>query len=242
MFMKKGTRSFLFTLLAVAAMGSQSNAQEAMTIKIDPLKKSIDAGIKMEPGDIIEVMDVKGQIWASGPGGGGGGKTFTGSPNIPNTPGYANSYQYAKATPHSLVAYVGNPSNHFQIRKSIFQAAPIAGNLFFAFNDNAPHYGDNKGEWLVTYRIIKKAKICSSESGARLNFEWVNKTGAPITISWINFQCKEETPKPVKPNEAYSGNTAVGHVFRIRDAKNNEIGLVTVEPTSAKVDILPKKS
>jgi len=239
MFTKKMFTIFAIALFSLICAASEISAQ---TIKIDPLKKSIDTGVRMEPGDIVEVMEVNGQIWVNGPGGGGGGTSYTGSPGIPNIPGHQNSYQYSKATPHSLVAYVGNPGNHYQVRKSVFQAASNAGNLFFGFNDNADNYGDNKGGWDVTYRIVKKAKICSIESGTRLRFAWINKTGAPITVSWINDKCVEEAPQTFQPNDKFSGETSVGHIFRIRDAKSKEeIGLITVEATSKNVDIFPKK-
>lgn len=238
---KKMFRIFVITLLTSICALKEINAQDTRTITIDPKKKVVDTGVKLEVGDIVEVSNVTGSVWVNGPGGGGGGVSFTGSPNIPNIPGHQNSYQFSKATPHSLVAYVGNIKNHYQVRKSIFHTAPVAGNLFFAFNDNMDFYGDNTGAFTATYRVIKKTKICTTNSGPELNFSWINKTGAPITISWINDKCVEESPKTVQPNESYGGKTYIGHIFRIRDAKSNqEIGLITVENTSAKVDILPR--
>jgi hypothetical protein len=239
MFTKKMFTIFVIALFSFISTTSEIKAQDSKTIKVDSTKKAVDTGVKLEPGDIVEVTNVTGQVWVSGPADGSGGVSFTGNSNIPNIPGYANSYQFSKATPHSLVAYVGNTKNHYQVRKSIFHTAPVAGNLFFAFNDNMTHYDDNKGVFDVTYKIIKKAKICSVDSGPELNFSWVNKTGAPITVSWINFKCVEEAPQTVQPNASYGGKTYIGHIFRIRDAKSKqEIGLVTVEPSSAKVDIL----
>lgn len=243
MFTKKMFTIFAIALFSFIYATSDINAQEQKTIKIDPLKKSIDTGVKMELGDIVEVIEVKGQIWVNGPGGGGGGKSLTGSPGTPNIPGHQNSYQYSKATPHSLVAYVGNPGNHYQVRKSIFQAASNAGNLFFGFNDNADNYGDNKGGWDVTYRIVKKAKICTFNSGPQLTINWTNKSGADVTVNWINDKCVENQPgQLLKSNDSFGLKTSVGHIFRIRDAKTKEeIGLITVEATSTQVDIFAKQ-
>ena len=240
---RKNVRLFIFAFVALISVGSQIIAQEVKTIKIDPLKKSIDTGVTLQPGDMVEVQQVTGQVWYSGTGKGPGGVEYTGSPNVPNIPGDANSYQFSKATPHSLVAFVGNINNHYQIRKSILQKAPVAGNLFFAVNDNMQWYGDNKGGLDVTYKIVRKAEVCNYKTGAELSFAWTNKTGAPITVSWLNGKCIDEPPKTVQPNAAYSGTTYIGHMFRIRDEKTKEeIGFITVEKSSEKVDILKKKN
>ena len=237
----KNARSLIFVFVVLISVGSQITAQEVKTIKIDPTKNSIDTGVRLQPGDMVEVTQVTGKIWVSGPGNGPGGVDYTGSPNIPNIPGAANSYQYSKATPHSLVAYVGNMNNHYQVRKSILQTATVAGNLFLGFNDNMTMYGDNKGGWDVTYKIIRKAEVCNYKSGPQLKFTWTNKTGAPITVSWVNFKCQDDPPKTVQPNATYDGLTYIGHMFRIRDERTKEeIGFITVEQTSAKVDILKK--
>jgi hypothetical protein len=234
MFTKKIFSFFVIALFSFICAASEINAQETKTIKVDAKMKSVDTEVKLEPGDIVEVTDVKGtpQFNESK------GFDYNGNPTNPVTP----TYEYNKAGTYSLVAFVGNKNNHYQVRKSIFATAPVSGNLFFAYNDESHRYSDNKGAFDVTYRIIKKAKICSTDSGARLDFAWINKTGAPITISWINFECVEQPPETFQPNEVYRGNTGVGHLFRVRDAKSKaEIGLITVEATSKNVDILPMK-
>jgi hypothetical protein len=234
MFTKKMFTIFAIALFSFICAASEINAQETKTIKVDAKMKSVDTGDKLEPGDIVEVTDVKGtpQFNESK------GFDYQGNQSNPVTP----TYEYNKAGTYSLVAFVGNKNNHYQVRKSIFATAPVSGNLFFAYNDESNRYSDNKGAFDVTYKIIKKAKICTVDAGSELDFSWVNKTGAPITVSWINYKCAEEAPQTVQPNASYRGTTYIGHIFRIRDAKSKEeIGLINVEATSKSVDIFPKK-
>lgn len=239
--LKKNAAAFAFVFAAVTLTGSQSDAQEVKTVKIDPTKESIDTGVLLQPGDLVQVTQVTGKNSFSGPGTGPGGVDYLGSPGTPNIPGLQNSYRYSKATPHSLVAYVGNANNHYQVRMNILQTAPAAGNLFFGLNDNMTMYGDNKGGLEVTYKVIRKAEACNYKSGPQLDFTWTNKTGAPITVSWVNGSCQEEAPKTVQPNDTYGGKTYLGHLFRIRDEKTKaEIGTITIEQASAKMDILKK--
>ncbi len=228
--------ALIATTLVVLLSASATHAQGPQTIKIDPTKKSVDTGVQLAPGDIVEVVDVKGSVWVSGPGGGGNGVTYQGNENTKPSTSY---YEYAKATPHSLVAFIGDKTNHYQVRRNIFTEAATSGNLFFAFNDGSAHYNDNKGAFDVTYRVIKKAKVCSPASGERLPISWLNKTGIPVRVNWINFDCKEETSnRLIQPNGVFGGETAVGHLFRVRDEKGADLGVITVEKTSSNVNIV----
>ncbi len=234
MFTKKIVTLFVITLFAFISAASEIKAQDVKTIRVDATKKSVDTGVKLEPGDIVEVTDVKGTPQFNET----KGFDYKGNPSNKVDP----TYEYIKADTYSLIAFFGNKNTHYQVRKSIFATAPTGGNLFFAYNDQSNRYTDNKGGFDVTYKIIKKAKVCTVDAGAELNFKWINKTGAPITVSWINYKCVEQTPKRVEPNAPYEGKTYIGHIFRVRDDKSKEeIGLINVEPTSANVDILPKK-
>lgn len=237
MYTKKIVTLFVFALVVLISVASESKAQTPQTVKVDPTKFKTDTGVKMDAGDIVEVIDVKGTVWLSGPGGGGGGVTYRGNEKAPLSPTY---YEYPAAVPSSLVGFIGDKKNFFQIRMDIFTEAKTNGNLFFAFNDGTAHYFDNKGGFEVTYRIIKKAKICSPQSGNRLPIKWVNKTGKPIMVHWIGFDCKEGPGKLVQPNGIYGGETSVGHIFRLRDEKGADLGLISVESYSTNVDITIK--
>ena len=66
----------------------------------------------------------------------------------------------------------------------------------------------------------------------------VNKTAGHITVNWIDFVGKEQpSDRRIEPNKVFDGETAVGHIFRVRDSKGAEIGLIEVEATSEKVNI-----
>lgn len=237
MFTKKIVSLLVFTLVIFISAASETNAQETKTIKVDPTQKAVDTGVKLNSGDIVEITEIKGKVWVSGPGGGGGGVTYAGNQNTKPSTSY---YHFPEATPHSLVAFVGDKKNHYQVRKNIFTEAKTSGNLFFAFNDGTPHYGDNKGSFDVTYRVIRKDKVCSPPTRDRVNIKWINKTGKPIRVNWINFKCQEEkSDRLIQPNGVFDGYSFVGHIFRVRDDKTNEdIGLITVESKVANFDIV----
>lgn len=234
--MSRKNFTLITTTLVVLFSASAMQAQSLQTIKIDPTKASVDTGVQMEPGDIVEVVDVKGSVWVSGPGGGGGGVTYQGNQNTKPSTSY---YEYAKATPHSLVAFIGNKGNHYQVRRNIFTEAGTSGNLFFAFNDGSQHYKDNSGAFDVTYRVIKKAKVCSPSTGDQLPIEWTNKTGIPVRVNWINYDCQEETSdRVIQPDGVFSGLTYVGHLFRVRDEKGADLGVITVDKSSSNINIV----
>ncbi len=242
MSLKQSPAFVAFTFAALLGVAAESHAQ-VKKIHVDFTKKSIDTGVKLDAGDIVEVTEISGTVQHNrgGKGHGPEGSTEKLSPTY---------HLYANAQPGTLLAYVGDAKSHYQVRKSIFAEAKSAGNLYFAINDAKDHYNDNAGGFDVTYRVIKKAMVRSPQAPAattkagakpvvKLNIQWVNKTGGPITVNWINFAGNEEkSDRTIAPNEVYGGSTFVGHLFRVRDAKGTQIGLITVEPTSEKVDIL----
>lgn len=244
MFKKKIAALFLLTLIVFISAASQIHAQEPKTVKIDAKVQFVDTGIKIDAGDIIEVVDITGQAWVSGKGGGPGGKKYAGTEKPSTSNG--QYFLYPNATEHTIVAFVDKKdyrTNAYQVRKNIYTQASNAGNLFFAFNDGYDHYGDNSGEFNVTYRIIKKAKVCSETTGKRLPIKWINKTGMPVRVNWINFDCKEETSASlIQPNGVFSGETEVDHIFRVRSEKGADIGLIRVESNSQNVDINLEKN
>lgn len=247
MFTKKMLTIFVFTLVIFIFAAADINAQETKTIKVDAKAQFVDTGVKFNVGDITEVIDINGQAWVSGKGGGAGGKKYAGTEK-PST-GNGQYFLYPNATEHSLVAFVDKKDyriNAYQVRKNIYTQAASSGNLFFAFNDGYDHYGDNSGEFNVTYRIIRKAKVCSETTGKRLPIKWVNKTGIPIRVNWINFDCfdcKEETSgRVIQPNGIFDGETEVNHIFRVRSEKGADIGLIRVEDNSKNVEINLEKN
>lgn len=231
--MKNAAYTLVAAPVFVASLILPVQAREPMKVAVDSRQKAVDTHVKIEKGDIIEVIDITGSIAVSK---NAPGVSYAGNQNIKPSTDY---YAFAKATPHSLVAYVGSPGHHYQVRKNIFTEAVASGNLFFAFNDGSQHYHDNSGEFQVTYRVIKKEKICSPSSNAKLNIAWTNKTGVPVRVNWINHACVEEpSARLIAPDAAFTGQTYVGHLFKVRDEKGTDHGLITVETTSTKVNIV----
>ena len=223
-----------FTLVMLLGVAADSGAQ-VRTIKVDATKKSVDTGVKLDVGDRVEVTAVSGQVYMNRPPKPENATTFEGWTQF--KPG-EHTCVFANATPSSLVGYIGDPKSYYQVRKSIYVEAKAAGNLFFAVNDQPLSYGDNSGEFVVSYKIIKKELIRSRDLGGKLRFAWVNKTDGPITVNWIDQAGKEEKAKlTIAPSKVFDGDTYVGHIFRVRDTKGAEIGLIEVEATSEKVDI-----
>jgi hypothetical protein len=235
----KSSTALVALAFAVLLGNASESAAQATKIRVDFTKKSIDTGVKLDPGDIVEVTEISGTVQHNrgGKGHGPEGSTEKLSPSY---------HLYANAQPGTLLAYVGDAKNHYQVRKSIFAEAKSAGNLFFAINDAKDHYHDNAGGFDVSYRVIKKAMVRSPSApaaakkpAAKLDIQWVNKTGGPITVNWIDTSGTEKkSAETIAPNKIFAGSTYVGHLFRVRDAKGAQIGLITVEPTSSKVDIL----
>ncbi len=236
MFTKKIFTLFVITFFFIISAASEINAQEIKNLKVDSKLKMVDTGVTINEGDIVEVIDVTGNVKLSGPANGKGGITFEGNKNTEKSTDY---FEFANAAEHSLVMWIGNKAKHVQARKLIAIEANASGNLFFALNDGSKHYGDNSGEFNITYKIIRKKDLCSSRTNEKVNIKWVNKTGEPIRVHWFNFNCQEEaTTKVVQPNEVFEGISYAGHIFRVRDDKTkSDLGLIVVEPAKSNFDI-----
>ncbi len=240
MFTKKNLSFFVITLFASNYSVSQVNAQETNTITVEVVanKPAVDSNITIEKGDLIQITDIKGEVAVSGDLIPGNGVTYKGNKNTKPSTSY---YQYPNATPHSLVSYIGDSNNHYQVREGIYTEAETSGNLFFGFNDGSRHYGDNKGKFVVTFNVLNKAKLCSPPSSEKVVIQWVNTTGVPIRVNWINFECKEEkSDRLIQPNGIFDGITYVGHLFRVRDEEKGgaDIGLISVKSDSGNMNIV----
>ena len=52
----------------------------------------------------------------------------------------------------------------------------------------------------------------------------INKTGKPMTVNWVDFECKEEKlDQQVAPDETFAGLSGNGHVFRVREVGTNKL-------------------
>lgn len=227
--------SLMFVVADRALAQKVDTKDEVKKVTVDATKKAVDTGLKLEVGDRVEVTEVSGKVYMNRP---------QKPENATGIEGWtqfkpSDKFQFANATPSSLVGYIGDPKSHYQVRKSQYVEVKAAGNLFFAVNDQPSSYGDNSGEFVVSYKIIKKDFIRSKDLGGKLDIKWVNKTGVPITVNWIDQKGKEMPSSNgiIQPEKIFDGSTHVGHIFRVRDAKGVEICLIEVEATSKEVNI-----
>ncbi len=52
----------------------------------------------------------------------------------------------------------------------------------------------------------------------------INKTGKPMTVNWVDFECKEEKlDQQIAPDETFAGLSGNGHVFRVREVGTNKL-------------------
>ena len=235
MFTKKIVALLVFTLVIFISTASELNAQEEpKTLRVDAKQTMVDTGIKLEKGDVVKVTNISGTIKVNS--GDTTGKSYEGNKNTVKSSDY---FEFGNAAEHALVMWVGSKGNHSQVRKNIATEVNADGNLFFALNDGKGRYSDNSGGFDVTYKIVKSGKVCSPPTSEKVDIKWVNKTGKPIRVNWINFKCQEETSdRLIAPNGIFDGYTFVGHVFRVRDESKNDIGLITVESSSSNIDIV----
>ncbi len=161
MFTKKIFTLFTITLFAIMSATSEINAKETKTLQVDAKLKRVDTGFNIKKGDHVQVLSITGNIKIKH---GGAGQTYEGNKNTVKS---SNYFQFASAAGHSLVMWVGDTSNHRQVRKNIATEATTSGNLFFAINDGKDHYGDNSGEFVVTYKVIRKDKLCSPRTNKK---------------------------------------------------------------------------
>lgn len=235
MFTKKIISLLVFTFIIFISATTEINAQETKSVDVDGKVKMVDTGVKIKKGDIVKITDVSGGITVSGSDP-TKSKTYEGNINTVKSSDY---FEYANAAEHSLVMWIGDKNKHQQVRKNIATEAETGGNLFLAFNDGKRFYDDNTGKFTVTFKVVSGDKVCSPPTSEKVNIKWINKTGKPIRVNWINFKCTEETSdRLIQPDGVFDGYSFVGHIFRVRDEDKNDIGVVTVEASSANINIV----
>lgn len=221
----------LIASIFLVSVASEIKAQDLQTVKVDSSKVSVDTGVSLEKGDSVEVTNIAGEVFVNGNVVEGKGVKYEGKKNTKTS---SNYFKYTKADEHSLVGFVNSDIHQYQVRKNVAVQAPVAGNLFFAFNDGAKHYGDNKGDFEVTFKVIKKEKIRSLPSEQKVEIKWTNKCDKPVNFNWINFDGREEkSDRFIEAGGTFDGVTYVGHVFRVRHASSmTDLGLIFVNPSS----------
>ena len=177
MFTKKIVSFFVITLFAFIYGASESNAQNVnaiITVKniaVDATSQVVDTGIKVMPGDKIEISatgntnhganarwDLKGDTSK---------KTYAGG-----------NFVFKNAYPFALVAWMGDTpkekmDSYFQVSEKPDYSAQKGGNLFLAINDwGGAHYDNNKGGLTATVVLTRQYKIYAD--GTDANAAWGN--------------------------------------------------------------------
>ncbi len=85
----------------------------------------------------------------------------------------------------------------------------------------------------------KSAKICTMGGDKEVPIKWKNTTSKTLRINWVSYDCKEEkNDREIKPGQTYDGVSYAGHVFVVRDFKNNEqLGHIIVTTSNAIQDL-----
>jgi uncharacterized protein YkwD len=76
--------------------------------------------------------------------------------------------------------------------------------------------------------------VCTKETdnNTQIELEIRNATATPITVNWVNSECKESpNNNPIESGRAFKGQTHSGHAFRVRNAKTGGL-LKTIVATS----------
>lgn len=84
---------------------------------------------------------------------------------------------------------------------------------------------------------VKSDRACSPASNQKVALNWVNKTGKPIRVNWIGFDCKEQNYRVIQPDAVFVENSYVGHIFRVRDDSNTNLGLMVAKPDNVNFNI-----
>jgi hypothetical protein len=234
--MNTGKISVLMAFVCFATTASELRAQ-SHTVSVAAEKQSVDTGVVVEKGDFIEVVGISGSVFDTKPTEGAKGIGYHGKENTAPSNG---NFLYPKMGQHSLLGFVKDGTNEFQVRTNVGVEALQSGNLFFAFNDWASHYHDNEGAFEVTFKVTKKEKVRSLPSEKKVEIKWTNKSKAPVLINWINFEGVEEKSDRVIENDGlFDGISFVDHVFRVRDAKTNaDLGLIFVKESNGNFEFV----
>lgn len=126
-------------------------------IKVDATQEVIDAGLKIQPGDIIKIS-------AMGLHGHGTEQRFTKEGD--ETFKASADFLFPNADPYSLVAWVGaenEKADYFQVSENPRWKADSGGNLYLTINDGKGTYMKNSGGLNAAVQVYRTAKISAED-------------------------------------------------------------------------------
>ena len=167
------------------------NATAKITVKnitVDVAQETVNTGIQVHPGDIIEVS-------ADGEYQPGTDQTWTYEGD--KTAKAVANHTFQNADPWSLVGWVGtetDQNDYFQVSKSNAVTAERNGALYFAVNDWKNNYTDNSGELIVTVTLTRPVVIGSPQIkiGSIVNLQNRNPDGGGYLDAWGLVRNKPE--------------------------------------------------
>ncbi len=137
-----------------AAPTTDLNVEAKIIVKhitVDAARETVDTGIQVQPGDIIDVS-------ADGEYQPGTDQTWTYEGD--KTAKVAANHTFQNADPWSLVGWIGtktDQNDYFQVSKSNAVTAERTGSLYFAVNDWKNNYADNRGELIIAVTLTRSA-------------------------------------------------------------------------------------
>jgi hypothetical protein len=190
MFTKKIFTFFVIALFSTIFAASEINAQKSFFV--DGKQPSVDTGDRVNVGDLVEVIDISGEFKYS--------PTLTASyKGDENVARASKDFTYPNAAKLSLVGYIGDKKDHFQVEKNLGFVAGTSGNLFFGLNDTVGSFANNSGGYTVKYKITKNSpnRFVSFQSVNNKNMYLLHKDALGGISSTLSSNRKEATFKIV---------------------------------------------
>lgn len=166
MLTKKIFSLFAITLFAIICAVSEINAQTVeakITVKditVDATSETVDTGIVAMPGDRIEITAE--------------GQTKYGTTEVWDYKGRVSNkkiggpFAFPNAEEFSLVGWIGDRKNFFQVSKMGSYENGKSGTLYLAINDwSGKHYANNAGGLFVTVKLIRYYEIKAEGTDAK---------------------------------------------------------------------------
>lgn len=136
------------------------NVKASVTVKnitVDATRETVDAGLKVQPGDTIKVSAMgthqhgTDQSW-----------TAEGDKSTPAS----SEYVFQNAAPYSLVVWIGTETDktyYFQTTRDSTIKADRGGYLYLTINDRKSHYPNNRGGLNVDVRLFRNSSIYAED-------------------------------------------------------------------------------
>ncbi len=80
---------------------------------------------------------------------------------------------------------------------------------------------------LRTSEVVQAAESKSVAGGIPCSLRFLNKTDAPVSLEWLNFQGQAVSHGDLQPDQEYRQRTYEGHLWRITDAQGNLLAKIS---------------